>query len=132
METEDSQSLCTENKLNNAVSQIIKSIIKSNYPSYIGIRKNNKPGSRVDVQTRWLSQFPPALQQTSFSNSSFVQSRIPCPSHVSFALEWVEPPGHLTMVVQVDPSSEQQRTPAPKSSGWNVPRKSSSFLPFRR
>ena len=132
METEDPQSLCTENKLNNAVSQIIKSIIKSNYPSYIGIRKNNKPGSRVDVQTRWLSQFPPALQQTSFSNSSFVQSRIPCPSHVSFALEWVEPPGQMPMVVQVDPSSEQQRTPAPKSSGWNVPRKSSSFLPFRR
>ena len=132
METEDPQSLCTENKLNNAVSQIIKSIIKSNYPSYIGIRKNNKPGSRVDVQTGWLSQFPPALQQTSFSNSSFVQSRIPCPSHVSFALEWVEPPGQMPMVVQVDPSSEQQRTPAPKSSGWNVPRKSSSFLPFRR
>ena len=103
-----------------------------NYLSYIGIRKNNKPGSRVDVQTGWLSQFPPVLQQTSFSNSAFVQSRIPCPSHVSFALEWVEPPGQMPMVVQVDPSSEQQRTPAPKSSGWNVPRKSSSFLPFRR
>ena len=76
----------------------------------------------VDVQTGWLSQFPPVLQQISVSNSFLVQSLIPFSLQTFSASEWVEVPGHLPMVLQVFPSSEQQRTPAPKGSGWNVPR----------
>ena len=70
------------------------------------------PGSKVEVQTGWLSQFPPVLQQISLSNSSLVHTLIFFASHSFTASQYVDCPGHVPKVSHVVPFVEQHRTPA--------------------